>query len=43
MRYGSHAGLSPTWFNSHRTDVAGAAMLVFALIFAAIFLAMKDG
>jgi hypothetical protein len=34
--------MSPAWFNAHRTDVAGVAMLVFALLFAAIFLVMKD-
>lgn len=42
MRYGTRAGMSPTWFNAHRTDVAGAAMLVCVLLFAAVFLVMKD-
>lgn len=36
MRFGTRGNFSPDWFNSHRTDVAGAAMLAFAVLFIAL-------
>lgn len=36
MRFGSRAGVSPKWFDTHRTDVAGGALLVAVLVFIAI-------
>lgn len=37
MRFGTRVGLSPAWFDTHRTDVAGAAMLVAVIVFILIF------
>ena len=37
MRMGRGAGmLSPAWFNSHRTDLAGFAMLAAVLVLLAL-------
>lgn len=37
MRFGTRAGVSPKWFDMHRTDVAGGALLVAVIVFLAIF------
>lgn len=41
MRGLSRAGMSPEWFNSHRTDAAGVAMLAAALVFLFIFVKIQ--
>ncbi|MFI5344835.1 MAG: hypothetical protein ACHQ51_00525 [Elusimicrobiota bacterium] len=45
MRFGSRGSgmLSPSWFNSHRTDLAGLAMLAAVVLFLILFLkALRD-
>ncbi len=43
MRFGARGNVSPSWFDSHRTDVAGAAMLIgVLLLIALIAAALRD-